>query len=196
MARQVKNLNWSIKIGSQNKKIFPKERLEKYLNFDPKTERELAEFCTIYQIIPQGLFLEEDNLISAFKKEQSIMKAIAEKIANGLELNEDDWRIINRNLGHIKKSKTVLSSSEIDKFNQISSGEINPLTPGNYPLDTVTHANTTASLWVDLSNSITSKLFTCVCGAFYKRLSGHEQKYCTINCGNNQRQKKFRKKKQ
>lgn len=197
MTIQDKNLNWSIKIGSLNKKIYPKERLEKFLSFDPKSEREVAEFCTEYQIIPSGLFLEEDNILNAFKKEQSIMQPIAQKIATGLELSKEDWDIINLNLGNIKKSKSIFSSTDINKFNQIRSGQIDHLPDGNYPQNTFTHGNTTASLWQDLSNLISSGLSACIgCGAYYRPVSGHHRKYCTPNCANRIRQEKYRAKKQ
>lgn len=200
MTKQDKSANWAIKIGggfeAPNRKVYPQDRLEKFLNFIPKSEQEAAIFCTANQIIPPELFLPKSNIIRILKKEQSKMHPIAQKIAAGLELNVEDWDLINLNLGHIRKSKNILTSDEIDKLNHVSSGEVELIPPGNYPIDTFTHDNTIASLWADLARRVDSSLMRCIgCGAFYKAISKHNRKYCTINCGNKTRLKKFRAKK-
>jgi hypothetical protein len=188
---------WSIKIGGgfhsqKNPRIYPTQRLSDFLNFNPKSEKDVADFCTRYQIIPRDYM--NLGILKAFKKDQKELKEIASKIVKQERLTDGEFQKMKFNINLIHKDIAHVDGLQIDQLNRPLSGTYNEIPQGSYPIDLSIHGDSMTSLWEDLKNAyINSQLNICIyCGSFYRKTNRHNRKFCfNPNCSNKFRQTKF-----
>lgn len=177
-------------------RVYPTDRLVNFLNVDPNKEEEVRLFCNKYVFIPRALFTK--GIVRSFKIEQTKLKNIAEKLANG-NISEKDQQKINRELGKIHREIRYFNKKQLSEINGTLGGETNLVEREYRQFQIVKrHSDSIVSLWEDLVTQFINKqaIRQCLdCGRFFKvNPSAREHKYCNDSCRDRYNKRKLRKK--
>lgn len=177
------------------KKLYPQERLLKFLNVNINDENEINDFCNEYTFIPRDM---SSGLVVGFKKEYWALKRIVQG-AQRDALTKNSFRKINSVLNTIETEVNYEGSSDLHKANSLIGRDYLSSLDGRLKHfgKFRKHKGTVASLWEDAVNQIinTQQVRPCVaCGQYFeisKQAPSHI--YCSDTCRNRINQGERRK---
>lgn len=187
--------------SGEHSNYYPKDRLIKFLNINPKDIKKVWEYCRNYILLPRDIRGNPDGWLKGFQKEHKEISDISKRAANNL-LTEKDLRKINRVLRNIHREFDYISGEEISNLNLDLEGDelSKDARKQKYSSLSNHHYGSIVSLWDDLAKQIVSNqsVRQCIyCGKFFEVVShSHGQKFCTgTNCQNTYNQRKRRDRK-
>lgn len=181
--------------SGKHPKYYPKDRLIKFLNLNPKNTEEVWKYCKDYIFLPR----EGENLeiwLKSFQEEYKEISSIAKRAVNNL-LTEKDRRKINRIRRNIRPELQVTTGEQLSEMNLDLGGvELDKDKKSERYYSEVKHYyGSIVSLWEDLAKHIVNNqdVKQCLyCGQFFAIAPrSHGQKFCTgTNCQNSYNHKK------
>lgn len=178
------------------KRLYPQERLLKFLNVDINNKNEINNFCNKYSFVPRDI---RKGLSAGFKIEHFALKHVVDRALRG-ELTNSDLRKINTVINTIETKIDNVSVDGLRNINNLIGRDY--LSPKCNKLKYLTklrgHKGTVVSLWEEAVNQIISnqQIRSCAsCGQYFeisKQAPSHI--YCSSTCRNviNQRNRRKR----
>jgi hypothetical protein len=165
---------------------YPVDRLTAFLAVDPKSEKEVAEFCNNYNFLPVDIF--KKGIKKSFKLEQAKLKVVADKLFKDEELNDKELDMIDLYLGQIKLKVNYAISNYFVQINKSLGANTN--IPENndkkkYLTISKKHGGYYSVLWEEMITSFIERqdISSCkYCGRYFKKESKHNQLFCSSNC--------------
>lgn len=190
-----------IKIGGgfsrqkeNQKKFYPLDRLQNFINVDPNDQEAISKFCDEYQFLPRNLV---GGVSVGFVEEQTKIKLVVDHIQHS-KVTQKDIDLINAEIDKVKIRAHLISTDEATSFNKQHADrapdydDIRLHVSNNPHLRTIgrsfVHPNSIASLYLDLISLAETRGPIVHCKNCAKMILGKEfgqrRQFCSEECSN------------